>query len=171
MLQQPEKLERYLEMKRERGKEVSPSELEFERDKPLELIANKVISKRAQDEGIPQPGQDPYKQQQIQKRLPAKEVILFDAQTGKQIWVTTSARIIVRKILNLQKVRNVYLNQAIANMFDKAKPKYSWRVNLKSLQEGEVGHIRYGRGIRGLTWKMVAVEKKNRIAIIGLKVI
>ena len=113
------------------------------------------------------PQQDPYKQQRIVKRLP-KEQILFD-QSGHQIWITTTARIIARKVLNLGKVRNVYLNMAIARMWQSAKPKYRWSVKLKSLKEGEIGHIRYAKGLRGLNWKMVAVEKANRIAIIWMK--
>lgn len=110
------------------------------------------------------PGKDPYKE----KKLPVEQIIV-DPKTGKQIWITTTARIIVRKTMNLEKVRNMYINMAIAKMFASSKPKYSWKVNLKSLKPGEIGHIRYGSGIRGGTWKMIAIEKANRIAIIWLR--
>lgn len=115
------------------------------------------------------PGKDPMKQKQVlPKRLP-KEKLFFD--NGRQVWITTTARIMARKILNLPKIRNVYLNMAIAKTFINAKPKYSWRVNLRSLNPNEVGHIRYGTGIGGRVWKIIAIEKQDRIAIIGLKAV
>ena len=115
------------------------------------------------------PGRDPMRQKQIrQKRLPTEEIII-DPATGKQIWITTTARLIARKTLNLPKIRNVFLNMAIARTFASAKPKYSWRVHLRALKPNEVGHIRYGSGLRGSIWKMVAIEKANRIAVIWMR--
>jgi len=116
------------------------------------------------------PGQDPMQRQQIhsKKRLPTEEIII-DPATGKQIWITTTARLIARKTLNLPKIRNVFLNMAIARAFAKSKPKYRWRVHLRSLKPNEVGHIRYGPGLRGSIWKMVAIEKGDVIAVIWMR--
>lgn len=110
-------------------------------------------------------GQDPYKKKSVD--LPP-ERIFTDGETGKLVYVTIRVRKKIRETQNLAKVRNTFLNAAIAGMFAASKPKYRFRVNLKTLRPGEVGHIRWMRGIAGDMWKMIAVEKADRIALIGV---
>lgn len=128
-----------------------------------------MIKTSIKNENVLGPKIDSYRKEIYQKQKLPPEELYIDKMTGKTIWISTTARIKMRKLYNLEHTRNVIINNAIAKSFSSSKPKYSWRVNLRSLKEGEIGHIRFGQGPQGDVWKMIGIEKADRIVVIWLK--